>query len=177
MGVLMTFQKETKPESSSHAIALVRLAAVLTTGVLAGAFAYGRFIVFPTFFDVPAEIQLRFRVPLMARNAPLMPPLIGAVLLSCAVLAVVVRGRERLVAGLASSSALACLLITFFGNVPLNKRIKTWNPEAVPPDGANLLDQWNVYNDLRSAAAIAPFLLISAVLLPALMRPMATRKQ
>jgi uncharacterized membrane protein len=154
-------------EISTPPIPYVRIAALLTSGVLAGAFAYAWLIVFPTFFDVPTDIQLRFRVPLMARNAPLMPPLIAGVLLSCVALAVIVRGRERLVAGLAAASALACLLITLFGNVPISKEIKTWNPEALPPESADLLQQWNIYNDLRSIAAIAPFLLVLTVLLPA----------
>jgi hypothetical protein len=92
-------------------------------------------------------------------------------------LAVIVRGRERLIAGLAAASALACLLITFFGNVPISKDIKTWNPEALPPDGADLLQQWNIYNDLRSIAAIAPFLLVLTVLLPAVARPTSTQKE
>ncbi|MFI7671564.1 anthrone oxygenase family protein [Nocardia sp. NPDC049526] len=144
---------------------------MLTTGVLAGAFAYGRLIVFPTFFDVPTDIQISFRVPLMNRNAPLMPPLMASVLISCATLAVLVRGRQRLVAGLAGASALACLLITFFGNVPINTEIKTWNPVALPADSADVLDRWNMYNDMRSIAAIAPFLLLLAALLTVMGRP------
>lgn len=162
----MVVLAEAKPGISTRAIPFVRLAAVLASGVLAGAFAYGWLIVFPTFFDVPTDIQLRFRVPLMARNAPLMPPLMAAVLVSCAALAVLARGWERLVAGLAGASALACLLVTYFGNVPLNQQIKTWDPEALPADATNLLYQWNIYNDLRSVAAMVPFLLVATVVLP-----------
>jgi uncharacterized membrane protein len=172
----MTIPTKPQAENSTPAIPYLRIAALLTSGVLAGAFAYAWLIVFPTFFDVPTDIQLRFRVPLMARNAPLMPPLIAAVLLSCAALAVAARGRERLVAGLATASALACLLITFFGSVPISKELKTWNPEALPPEGADLLDQWNIYNDLRSIAAIVPFLLVLTILLPAITRAARTRE-
>jgi hypothetical protein len=172
----MSIPTKPQPEISTPPIPYVRIAALLTSGVLAGAFAYAWLIVFPTFFDVPTDIQLRFRVPLMARNAPLMPPLIAAVLLSCAALAVTARGRERLVAGLAGTLALACLLITFFGSVPISKEIKTWNPEALPPEGADLLDQWNIYNDLRSIAAIVPFLLVLTILLPAITRAARTRE-
>jgi hypothetical protein len=171
----MTVPTAASRETFRRAIPFVRLAAVVSSGVLAGAFAYGWLVVFPTFYDVPTDIQLRFRVPLMARNAPLMPPLIAAVLLSCLVLAVIARGRQRLVAGLAGASALASLLITLFGSVPISKQIKTWNPQAIPPEGATLLDQWNIYNDLRSVTAIAPFLLVSTVLLPAITQPNSTQ--
>jgi uncharacterized membrane protein len=172
----MTIRTNPRAENSTAAIPYLRLAALLTSGVLAGAFAYGWLIVFPTFYDVPTDIQLRFRVPLMARNAPLMPPLIASVLLSCAALAMIARGRERLVAGLATASALACLFITFLGSVPISKEIKTWNPEALPPESADLLQQWNIYNDLRSIVAIAPFLLVLTILLPAIARPTPTRE-
>jgi uncharacterized membrane protein len=173
----MAIPTKPQPDTSTPAIRYVRIAALLTSGVLAGAFAYGWLIVFPTFFDVPTDIQLRFRVPLMARNAPLMPPLIAGVLVSCVALAVIVRGRERLVAGLAAASALACMLVTVFGNVPISKEIKTWNPEALPPNSADLLQQWNIYNDLRSIAAIAPFLLVLTVLLPPVARPTSTQEE
>ncbi|MDQ1720060.1 MAG: hypothetical protein QOE89_4013 [Pseudonocardiales bacterium] len=162
--------------TSTPIVPYVQIVTLLTSGVLAGAFAYGRFIVFPTFFDVPTDIQLRFRVPLMARNATLVPPLIAAVLLSCVALAVLVHNRDRLLVGLASASTLACLLITFFGSVPISKEIKTWNPDAPPPDSADLLHQWNIYNDVRSIAAIAPFLLVLAVLLPKIARLNATQE-
>ncbi|WP_433726977.1 anthrone oxygenase family protein [Nocardia sp. CA-129566] len=172
----MTTLINTKLATSARAIPVVRLAAVLTSGVLAGAFAYGWLIVFPTFFDVPTDIQLEFRVPLMNRNAPLMPPLMAAVLLSCAALATIGRGRERLVAAVAGASALACLLVTYFGNVPLNKQIKTWDPEALPANSASVLHHWNIYNDLRSIAALAPFLLVVTVLLPAITQSASAEK-
>jgi uncharacterized membrane protein len=89
---------------------------------------------------------------------------------------VLVHNRDRLLVGLASASTLACLLITFFGSVPISKEIKTWNPDAPPPDSADLLHQWNIYNDVRSIAAIAPFLLVLAVLLPKIARLNATQE-
>jgi uncharacterized membrane protein len=166
----------TEPQSktSKPVVAYVRLLALLTTGLLAGAFAYARLIVFPTFFDVPTDIQLEFRVPLMARNAPLIPPLVVAVLLSCVVLAALGRHGERLLAGLAGTFTLACLLITLIGSVPLSKEIKTWNPDALPANSADVLHRWNTFNDLRSIAAIVPFLLVLAVLLPGIARPKPT---
>jgi hypothetical protein len=162
----MALLADMPPQTSRAATTWARVAALLSTGLLAGSFAYGRFLVFPTFYDVPTDIQLRFRIPLMARNAPVMPPLMAAVLLSCAALAVSTVGRERLLSGFAAVSALICLLITVFGNVPINKEIKTWNVYALPADSGNLLHRWDIYNDLRSAAAIATFLLVLAVLLP-----------
>jgi hypothetical protein len=162
----MTLLADRAPHISRSATTWARIAALFTTALLAGSFAYGRFLVFPTFYDVPIDIQLRFRIPLMARNAPVMPPLMAAVILSCAVLAVVTARRERLLSGLAGISALACLLITFFGNVPINKEIKNWNVYALPADSVELLHRWDIYNDFRSAAAIATLLLVLAVLIP-----------
>jgi hypothetical protein len=165
---------EPQRRTSTSLAEYMRPLALLTSGLLAGAFAYAWLIVFPTFFDVPTDIQLKFRVPLMARNAPLMPPLVVAVLLSCVALAALVGGRERLLAVLASAFALACLLITVVASVPLSKEIKTWNPDALPANSAEVLNRWNTFNDLRSIAAIVPFLLVLAVLLPRIARPKST---
>ena len=48
---------------------LVKFMAILSTGLLAGAFAYAFFTVVPTFYDVPLEVHLTFRNALMRHNS------------------------------------------------------------------------------------------------------------
>jgi hypothetical protein len=48
---------------------LTRVAGLLCTGLLAGGFCYTVFTVVPTFYQVPREVHLMYRVPPMRRNA------------------------------------------------------------------------------------------------------------
>ncbi len=47
---------------------LASVLALLSSGLLAGAFAYGFFAVVPTFYEVPLEVHLTYRDALMRHN-------------------------------------------------------------------------------------------------------------
>ncbi|MFI1347372.1 anthrone oxygenase family protein [Streptomyces lydicus] len=65
-----------------------------------------------------------------------------------------------MLAGAAALLALASFLITRFGNVPINGRIKQWARTAAPADHAETLRRWELFNDLRTLAAFAAFVLL-----------------
>ncbi|MFI6323348.1 anthrone oxygenase family protein [Nonomuraea sp. NPDC050556] len=142
---------------------LLHALALLATGLLAGAFGYGAANLVPTFNAVPLEMRLSFHSELMRMNGITMQTAMAVSTLSSLALAVLARGRTRLVAGTAGLLTLASFLITRLGNVPINGRIKEWALTSAPADHAEILGRWELFNILRTLTAIIAFALLIAL--------------
>ena len=134
--------------------------ATLATGLLAGAFLYGFLNVVPTFYEVPLEVHLQFRTQLMNHNSITMQ-----LLMLCSVVIPIwfalVNAHSRgimLTALLAALLALTALLVTRFGNVPINQLMKTWKVSDLPANWKVLLQSWDRYNTIRTCAALGCFI-------------------
>jgi uncharacterized membrane protein len=134
--------------------------ALLSTGALAGAFGYGAANLVPTFDAVPLDMRLSFHAQLMKMNGITMQGAMGMSALSALALAAVTRGPSRWLAGGAGLLAVASFLITRLGNVPINGRIKEWAATSAPADHAEILARWEAFNQARTAAAFAAFVLL-----------------
>jgi hypothetical protein len=66
----------------------------------------------------------------------------------------------RAAAVAASIMNIATVLVTRFGNVPINQLVRKWLTEAPPANYLEPLHRWDVFNDIRSIAAVFGFLLI-----------------
>ncbi|GAB3496548.1 DUF1772 domain-containing protein [Amycolatopsis cihanbeyliensis] len=135
-------------------------AALLCTGLLAGAFLYGWANVAATFANVPLDVHLAYRVELMKRNGTIMPILMGLAIVTLAWSTVATRGRTRALITCGAVLALTALLTTVFGNVPINGEIKRWAASAPPAGYEDRLDTWALFHDLRVAAAIGALVLL-----------------
>lgn len=144
-------------------IRLVTGLALLSTGLLAGAFGYGAVNVATTFTVVPLDVRLTFHSALMQMNGPVMQTTMALAALSSLALAVLARGAHRYLAGAAGALAVASFLITRFGNVPINGRIKVWAVTTPPADYATQLQRWETFNVVRSLTALAAFVLVIAI--------------
>ena len=51
-------------------------------------------------------------------------------------------------------------MVTRFGNVPINARIKVWAVEGPPADYAEILARWDAFNYVRTATGILAFGLV-----------------
>ena len=60
----------------------------------------------------------------------------------------------------ASVMNLTAVLVTRFGNVPINQFVRKWLTETPPQGYLNILHRWTVFNDIRSVAAVLGFALI-----------------
>lgn len=138
-------------------IRLVHGLALLSTGLLAGAFGYGAANLVPTFNAVPLDMRLSFHAELMKMNGITMQAAMGTAFLSSLTLAVLARGRARLFASAAGLLTLASFLITRFGNVPINGRIKRWALTSAPADHAEILRRWELFNNVRTLTALVAF--------------------
>ncbi|MEU4713690.1 anthrone oxygenase family protein [Micromonospora purpureochromogenes] len=151
-------------------IPTVRTLSLLFTGLLAGAFGYGAVNVAQTFKAVPLDVRLTFHTALMKMNGPVMQTTMGLAMVSSLALAVLVRGAARRLAAVASALVATSFLVTRFGNVPINGRIRVWAATAAPPDHAAILRRWELFNDVRTVAALVAFLLLLTLVTP-LVRP------
>ncbi|MFF9787653.1 protein of unknown function (DUF1772) [Streptomyces sp. SceaMP-e96] len=138
-------------------IRIVHGLALLSTGLLAGAFGYGAANLVPTFNAVPLGMRLSFHAELMKMNGITMQAAMGTAFLSSLSLAVLTGGRARLIAGAASLLTLASFLITRFGNVPINGQIKRWAVTSAPAEHAEILGRWELFNNMRTLTALAAF--------------------
>ncbi|MGK5554632.1 anthrone oxygenase family protein [Actinomadura kijaniata] len=141
--------------------------ALLSTGLLAGAFGYGATNVATTFDAVPLDVRLTFHSALMQMNGPVMQTAMALAVLSSLVLAVLARGTSRLLAGAACGLAVVSFLVTRFGNVPINQKIKMWAVTTPPPDHAEILQRWENFNIVRTVTALVAFLLVIALVMRA----------
>jgi len=133
-----------------------------STGLLAGAFAYTFFAVLPTFYEVPLAVHLAYRNALMRHNGIYVQGLMALSIVTPLWWSFTIRGSEnlRVLAILASLSSLTSFLVTRFGNVPINRLMRSW-PAASPPHGyQDLLQRWAVYHNIRFATAAAAFVLV-----------------
>ncbi|QXV62981.1 DUF1772 domain-containing protein [Amycolatopsis sp. TNS106] len=137
--------------------------ALLSTGLLAGAFGYGAVNVAATFDVVPLDVRLTFHTALMQRNGVVMQSAMALAAISSLALAFLSRERPRQLAGVATALVVTSFLVARFGNVPINGRIKVWAATSAPADHAAILDQWETYNVIRTIAALTAFVLVIAV--------------
>ncbi|MEV4326321.1 anthrone oxygenase family protein [Microbispora rosea] len=138
-------------------------AALLATGLLAGAFGYGAANVIPTFGAVPLDVRLTFHTTMMKVNEPIMQSAMALAILTTFGLAIAGRGRVRGLALGAGALALTSLLVTVFGNVPLHARFREWAAGPVPDGYAEVFRRWELFHDLRTLTALAAFALIIAI--------------
>ncbi len=50
--------------------------------------------------------------------------------------------------------AIAVAIISQFGNVPLNRKVRSWNPEAPPPETRDVVERWRRLHLLRTCAGV-----------------------
>ncbi|WP_157254145.1 anthrone oxygenase family protein [Nonomuraea typhae] len=148
-------------------------AALLATGLLAGAFGYGAANVIPTFGAVALDVRLTFHTTMMTMNEPVMQSAMALAILSTFGLAIAARGPARRLALGAGALALTSLLITVFGNIPLHAYFRKWAAGPVPDGYAEIFQRWELFHTLRTFTALIAFVLIVAVAVVA--RPSARR--
>ncbi|GAA2309789.1 hypothetical protein GCM10010149_70000 [Nonomuraea roseoviolacea subsp. roseoviolacea] len=143
-------------------------AALLATGLLAGAFGYGAANVIPTFGAVPLDVRLTFHTTMMKVNEPVMQSAMALAIATTFGLAIAGRHRTRRLALGAGALALGSLLITLFGNVPLHAYFRAWAAGPVPDGHAAIFQRWELFHTLRTLTALAAFVLIvTAAVVPA----------
>lgn len=140
--------------------AIITTVALFLSGLSAGTFFYGTFCVLPTFYNVPYHIQISFRTALMGNNKFTVMTLVICTLISSLVYYWQVRNNKtaRILSGAVIFLMVIILLLTRLGSVPINLEMKTWNTFIPPPGYKAKMDTWDLYNAIRTFAAMVGFL-------------------
>ena len=106
----------------------------------------------------------------MIRNLAMpMSDLMPGAIVSGLVVAVLVRRQGRTVAFVLASAGVllfvAVLLVTLFGNVPLNNEIQQWTASTLPPEWQASRDRWQSYHTLRTCASLVAMACVLASVL------------
>jgi uncharacterized membrane protein len=141
---------------------VAKMLSLMSTGFLAGVFTYAFFAIIPAWNDVPREVHFTYRVALMRHNAIVMQSIMAIGILTPLWWAWTIRTMPaaRACAVTAALMNVTCVLVTRFGNVPMNQLIRKWLTETPPANYLEQLHRWDVFNNIRTVAAIFGFLLI-----------------
>ena len=139
-----------------------KLLSLMSTGFLAGVFTYAFFAIIPAWNEVPREVHFTYRVALMRHNAIVMQSIMLVGILAPLWWAWTIRilPAARACTVAASIMNLTAVLVTRFGNVPINQLVRKWLTEPPPANYLESLHRWTVFNNIRSAAGVFGFLLI-----------------
>jgi hypothetical protein len=141
---------------------VAKLLSLMSTGFLAGVFTYAFLAIIPAWNDVPRQVHFTYRVALMRHNAIVMQSVMALGIVAPVWWAWTIRAMPiaRACAAAASLMNLAAVLVTRFGNVPINQLIRKWLTEPPPANYLEPLHRWTVFNNIRSVAAVFGFFLI-----------------
>ena len=64
---------------------------------------------------------------------------------------------------MAAGFFIACILITRFGNKPIDDLVMTWTPESLPANWTELRDQWWSFHIMRTITELIALVLITWV--------------
>jgi Domain of unknown function (DUF1772) len=141
---------------------VAKLSSLMSTGFLAGVFTYAFFAIIPAWNEVPRQVHFTYRVALMRHNAIVMQSIMALGIVAPMWWAWTIRAMPvaRACAMAASIMNLTAVLVTRFGNVPINQLVRKWLTEPPPADYLVPLHRWTVFNNIRSLAAVFGFALI-----------------
>ena len=139
-----------------------KLLSLMSTGFLAGVFTYAIFAIIPAWNEVPRQVHFTYRVALMRHNAIVMQSIMAVGILAPLWWAWTLRAMPaaRACAVAASVMNLIAVVVTRFGNVPVNQVIRQWLITPPPSGYLEPLHRWTVFNNIRTAAAVLGFVLI-----------------
>ena len=136
--------------------------ALFATGLLAGTFLYVRFNILPAFWEVPADVHLCFRFKLMKFNDRVFESLMIASIISTIWFTWRIRLQKYIpiFTGFAAFFAIMTILITYFGNRPINSQLELWLQTSPPKNWISILKTWDFYHTCRTVTAMGSFIMI-----------------
>lgn len=145
------------------AIQIVRVVAIVCTGLAAGIFLGHRRGVSLAGPHLPASAFIQLQQVIHTHFVRMMPPLILGAVAASWIWTILIRSAWRalgfwLVAG-SAIAMLSVLVMTRAVNIPINKRLMTWDVSAPPSDWAAVWEPWERIHSRRTVLAIIALLL------------------
>jgi uncharacterized membrane protein len=138
---------------------ILAFSTLLFSGLLAGLFAMGTLVIQPVSIELPSEAHVLFRQRMIPRLHYLAPPIMFCALFSNLFLSIsLASGWSR--ALLRMNAVLYCesILVTLWGNVPLNRQFMKWKPATLAENWMELIRRWGVYDQVRFVLCLIAFL-------------------
>jgi uncharacterized membrane protein len=113
----------------------------------------------PTYVEFFQQLDTRIAIPIAVSG-------IGGTLLA-GISAALYKADRRACYLLTAACTLGVMgsLVTIFFNVPINERLATWNPAALPSDYQDYLRQWWQWHHVRLVAMFTAMCLVFAAML------------
>lgn len=133
---------------------LLTVVLLASSGIAAGGLVMVAGAIVPTFRALPPSAYVQLHQTLSRYVDRFMPATVLLAILVGSALSWLQTGvvRELLVVGVLL--ALAVAVISQFGNVPLNRKVRSWNPATPPPETRALLARWRRLHLLRTCAGV-----------------------
>ena len=134
--------------------AVLTVVLLVSSGIFAGGLVMVAAAIVPTFRALPANTYVKVHQTLSRYVDRFMPLTALLTILVGLALTRLHTGATRalLVAGVLLTIAVA--VISQFGNVPLNRKVRSWNPEAPPAETSHLRERWRRLHLLRTFAGV-----------------------
>ncbi|MEU4831061.1 DUF1772 domain-containing protein [Streptosporangium sp. NPDC023615] len=133
---------------------LLSIAALVGSGIVAGVLFAVSLSVLPALLAMPADRYVYTHQLVGRRWDPTMPILVLSSVVVDVVLAVLTRAGPALLFATAAVLLLGVSVVSHFCNVPLNRAVKSLDPDEVPPDWRDPRPLWRRWHLLRTALAV-----------------------
>jgi uncharacterized membrane protein len=140
------------------AVDVLRVLAVLCSGVVAGVFIAVTLSVMPALAQLPAPSYIRIHRLLGSGYHPTMPIVVLIVLLSDLALALITtKGSFVILLSVAMVLQVGVQAVSHLGNERLNKRIRAVDEEMIGADWDDPRHAWRRWHIVRTVLAVAVF--------------------
>ncbi|MDF5753660.1 DUF1772 domain-containing protein [Spongiactinospora sp. TRM90649] len=134
---------------------IITTAVIVGNGLVAGVLFSHAIGVWPAMRALAADRYVAFHKLIGRAYDPLMPITVMAATAGDVVLAVYAADQPTRVLFIASAAFLvASGVVSQTRNVPINRRVKSLDPTALPPDWVDERGKWEKWNFVRTAFAV-----------------------
>ena len=139
---------------------IIRLLNIMLAALLAGV-SFGIWIGFnPMLLSASAYVEQQQNMLVSLRVLMVSLVVIATIV---TVLSAFLQKRERaafISLLMAAVLFFTCILITRFGNKPIDDQVLTWTTSSLPGDWTELRDQWWSYHKMRTIAELGAFIIV-----------------
>lgn len=145
---------------------ILAMLVVIISGIIAGVMAAVSRAVVPTFAALPADRYVQLHQLLDSRFDPFMPWITRFNLLQGVVMVIVVEPLvPKILTAVGMLLLAAMAVVSELGNVPINRKVLSWDPAQPPTGWSELRSRWARWQHLRSFLAAASFTAVTVAAL------------
>lgn len=137
---------------------VLKIVALLGTGVVSGVFYAIAVSVLPALFALPPGQYVVLHRMLGKGYHPAMPLIVTAATLADLVLAVLLDGPARVLFAVAFVAMVAVQCVSHLCNVPINRTLKDVDPDQISPEWTDPRPRWRGWHMLRTGCAAGALL-------------------